>query len=431
LRRIATPDAGSNDSSLEVPVSSTEGEWATSLTRRRALAALAGIFATAPTTVSAQLDPRDFRQHRRVPALDEMTDVFDFEPVCFANVPLHLYNYMARATDSEWTMRRNRLVFDRVDLVDRPGVEPASVDASTEILGVRMEHPILIAPNSNHGHMHPTAESGTYQAATAAGTLMGVAHGPTHPHEQIAEAATGPRWIQLYPSQNLQTTRQNLERFQAVGARAIIITVDQQATQFDRAAHGRWLGGNPPPPPGGGVGGGSGDPQPRRTSLTGPPRYRLAVPGRLWYTWDYMESLREFVNVPVLIKGILTPEDARICVQRGFDGVIVSNHGARSLDYAPSTLEVLPEIVNAVGGQIPVLIDSGFRRGSDVFKALALGADAACVGRATRWGLGAFGPAGVQRVLEILQAELRDSMARTGRRTLAEIDRSAVTTDFA
>jgi isopentenyl diphosphate isomerase/L-lactate dehydrogenase-like FMN-dependent dehydrogenase len=132
----------------------------------------------------------------------------------------------------------------------------------------------------------------------------------------------------------------------------------------------------------------------------------------------------------MLIKGVLTAEDARLAVERGLDGIIVSNHGGRSLDYGPSTLEVLPEISEAVGGRVPVLIDSGFRRGVDVLKALALGADAVCFGRATRWALGAFGTPGVQRLLEMLQAELVTAMAASGRRSLADLDRTAVKTRF-
>jgi isopentenyl diphosphate isomerase/L-lactate dehydrogenase-like FMN-dependent dehydrogenase len=132
----------------------------------------------------------------------------------------------------------------------------------------------------------------------------------------------------------------------------------------------------------------------------------------------------------MLVKGILTAEDAVICVERGLDGIIVSNHGGRSLDYGPSTLEVLPEIVDAVRGRIPVLVDSGFRRGTDVLKALALGADAVCLGRATRWGLGAFGAPGVQRVLEMLQAELVAAMAAAGRASLAALDGTAVKASF-
>jgi len=151
---------------------------------------------------------------------------------------------------------------------------------------------------------------------------------------------------------------------------------------------------------------------------------------RLWYEWRYFDQIRPFVNVPMLVKGVLTSEDARLSVERGLQGIIVSNHGGRSLDYGPSTLEVLPEIADAVAGRIPVLIDSGFRRGADVLKALALGADAVCFGRAARWALGAFGTPGVQRVLEMIQAELVAAMAASGRPSLADLGRSAVKERF-
>ena len=140
-----------------------------------------------------------------------------------------------------------------------------------------------------------------------------------------------------------------------------------------------------------------------------------------------MDQVRKFIKTPIIIKGIVTAEDARLCVERGFDGIVVSNHGGRSMDYGPSTLEVLPEIVAAVNGKIPVMIDSGFRRGSDVLKALALGADAVWLGRASRWALGAFGPAGVQRLLtDIIFKELVDAAAYAGKTTLASIDSSIV-----
>lgn len=400
----------------------TEHTWATDMTRRRALLALGGMLAGSPQLLRAQVDPRHIREHSRVPGLDELVEVFDFEPVCFANMPRHLYDYMAQGADSEWTARRNRHVFDWAELVERPGVAVDSVDMRTDVLGIAMRAPIIVAPTGRQDHLHPTAEIGMYEAATATGTLMAVSHNSSTPQEDIAAAASGPRWIQLYPNQDLETTRRNVERFQDAGARAIIITVDQQAERYDRALHNRQLGGGPAR--------GRSDAAPDPLSLTGPARYGVPAPHRMWYTWDYMERLRELVEVPVLMKGILTAEDARICAERGFDGVIVSNHGGRSLDYSPSTLEVLPEIVDEVNGRIPVLVDSGFRRGSDVLKALALGANAVCVGRAARWGLGAFGPAGAQRVLEILQAELRESMARTGRGTVAAVDRTVVRTDF-
>jgi isopentenyl diphosphate isomerase/L-lactate dehydrogenase-like FMN-dependent dehydrogenase len=151
---------------------------------------------------------------------------------------------------------------------------------------------------------------------------------------------------------------------------------------------------------------------------------------RLWYNWPFVEKIRPYIKVPFLAKGILTAADAKMCVESGMDGIIVSNHGGRSMDYGPSTLEMLPEIVAAVQGRIPVLIDSGFRRGTDVLKALALGAKAVGLGRAPRWGLASFGEAGVMRVLEIVQGELLLALAHTGRPNLASIVRTLVKTDF-
>jgi (S)-2-hydroxy-acid oxidase len=151
---------------------------------------------------------------------------------------------------------------------------------------------------------------------------------------------------------------------------------------------------------------------------------------RLWYEWKLFDDLRPFVHVPMLAKGIVTGEDALLCLEHGLDGIYVSNHGGRSMDYEPSTLEVLPEIVDAVKGKVPVIIDSGFRRGSDILKALALGVSAVCVSRPQRWGLAAYGAPGVERVLQILQAELRLAMATTGRPTIASIDKTLVRTYF-
>lgn len=402
-----------------------EQAWATGMSRRKALLALGGMFAATPTTLEAQIDPRRFRDHRRAPGIDEMVDAYDFEEIAFANLPRQVYDYTAQGAHGEWTARRNRHVFDWVELVERPGVSPESVDASTEILGIRMDYPIMVSPTATQVPLHPTGEIGMYQGATAAGALMAVSTNSTTPQIDIAAAATGPRWIQLYPSQRLDATRRRLDTFHEAGAQAIIITIDQMADWYDRRWHSRLLGGNPPS---GTNVGRPGFPDP---TLDGPARYGVPAPNRMWYTWDFLEQVRDMIEVPVLIKGVLSARDSRIIVERGFDGIIVSNHGGRSLDYSPSSLEVLPEIADAVAGRIPVLIDSGFRRGSDAFKALALGADGVLFGRATRWGLAAYGPAGVQRVLEIMQAELRQAMASTGRRTLAAVDRTAVRTNFA
>ena len=398
-----------------------DDRWRHSLTRREALLSLAGMLAGSPL-LRAQLDPRPLKDHRRVPAIDDMMTAFDFEPICFANMPLANYDYMAHGSDSEFTLRRNREAFDWVELVERPGTSPDAVNTATEVLGIKMEYPIFVAPSTRQRDLHPDGDAGMYQGATATGTPMILASGSSIPIQKVATSATGPRWSQFYPIQNLTAARDQIELFQANDARAIVVTVDQQTSRYERDLHDRYLGGSTTPRRVEGA-------EPFAASTRGAARYRVD-PRRMWYSWKYLDDIRPFVKGPMLIKGIINPEDAKVCVERGYDGIIVSNHGGRAMDYVPSTVEVLPEIVDAVGGKIPVLVDSGFRRGADIVKAIALGASAVCLGRAPRWGLGAFGPAGVQRLLEILHAEVREAMARTGRTTLAALDRTAVRTNF-
>jgi 4-hydroxymandelate oxidase len=252
--------------------------------------------------------------------------------------------------------------------------------------------------------------------------------------DRVAGAAKGPLWWQFYPTPSLDASRDILDTALNAGCTAVVVTVDQQASYYERSQHDRNLGGR-----GGGRGaaagrggapaGRGGAPGPSSTATTGPARYRVQ-PGRLWYTWQYLDDLRSMLKVPLLVKGILTAEDARLCIEHGMDGIVVSNHGGRSMDYGPSTLEVLPEIVAAVNHRIPVLTDSGYRRGADILKALALGADAVLLGRATRWALAAFGAPGVQRLLEIFQRELVEAAATAGRPTRASIDAALVRTRF-
>lgn len=398
-----------------------ENRWRHSVTRREALVSLAGMFAASPL-LYAQQDPRPLKDHRRVPGLDEMTTAFDFEPVCFSNMTLRNYDYMAHGADSEFTLRRNRQVFEWVDLIERPGASPSGLDTSREMLGLTLAVPILVAPSTRQRDLHPEGDAAMYQGATAAAkTPMIVASGSSVPIEQVAKAADGQRWSQFYPIQDLKLSRDQIERFQANGARALVVTVDQQTSVYERDLHNRNLGGT--------MRGAQKPVPPLAADVRGPRKYRVD-PRRLWYSWQYLDQIRPFIKGPMLVKGILTAADAKKCVERGYDGIIVSNHGGRSMDYGPSTLEVLPEIVDAVGGKIPVLVDSGFRRGSDVVKAIALGASAVCLGRAARWGLGAFGPQGVQRLIEIMHDEFRAAMAKTGRTSLAALDRTALRTNF-
>jgi isopentenyl diphosphate isomerase/L-lactate dehydrogenase-like FMN-dependent dehydrogenase len=392
-----------------------ERRWRGSLTRRQALASLAALMAGSPL-LQAQRDPRPLSEHRRVPGFDEMVDAFDFEQVFHANLPRAVADYTAHGAGSEFTIHRNRDAFEWVEIVGKAAVPVNTVETRTTVLGLSLAYPIMVAPSATQVPLHPDGEIGMHRGASAARTPMIISNVSSQPVEKIVAGADGPTWFQFYPRPDLDQSRQTLERAQAAGCRAIVVTVDQQATSYERTLQNRNLGGMPRTPP----------PRPAQ-----PPKNPYRVPdSRLWYEWRYLDDIRPFVKTPMLVKGILTAEDAVICVERGLDGIIVSNHGGRSLDYGPSTLEVLPEIVDAVRGRIPVLVDSGFRRGTDVLKALALGADAVCLGRATRWGLGAFGAPGVQRVLEMLQAELVAAMAAAGRASLAALDGTAVKASF-
>ena len=422
---------------------------------------MAGLIAGSPL-LHAQLDPRPFTTHRRTPGLNEMLTAFDFEPVMFANVPQSVYDYTAHGDGGEWNLRRNRQAFDWVDLIPGKAVDPSTVDLSSQLLGLKLKYPILIAPTATQVALHPDGEAGMYRAAQlSSNTPMCLSNNSSQSVEQVAKGAQGQLWWQFYPRQDLGASQELLERAQGAGYTAMVITVDQQASYYERSQHDRNLGGRGGLAPAAAVDAEARRarrvkvvqaartiprrwerrrsaaapqcparlvrrPRRRRRRAVGRPRIASAA-GRLWYSWEYLDQVRKFIKTPIIIKGIVTAEDARLCVERGFDGIVVSNHGGRSMDYGPSTLEALPEIVAAVNGKIPVMIDSGFRRGSDVLKALALGADAVWLGRAARWALGAFGPVGVQRLLtDIIFKELVDAAAATGKTTLASIDSSIV-----
>ena len=389
--------------------------WRHGLSRRQALAGLASFLASSPL-LRAQRDPWPLGPHRRFLGFDEMRDVFDFEPIFRNNVPLSIYDYTAHGTESEFTLYRNRDAFDWVQLVGGGGVNPADVDTSTELFGHRMPSPIMLAPTARQRDLHPDGELGMHRAATSTSTTMIVSNVSSFPFPRIAEDSTGPLWFQRYASREMDPNKASLDSAQEAGAQTIVVTIDQQASFYERDLHVRHLGGAPR--------------QVRRRTPPNPPNpYRVGA-GRLWYEWTLFDELKPMCDVPMLAKGILTGEGAKKCLEHGVDGIVVSNHGGRALDYGPSSLEVLEEVVEAVDGRVPVLIDSGFRRGTDVLKALALGADAVCLGRASRWGLGAFGEPGAQKVIEIVNAELKQAMASVGAASLKDIDRSIVKTNF-
>jgi 4-hydroxymandelate oxidase len=394
--------------------------------RRTALARVAGLMAASPIAAAvAQIDPRPLGEHRRALSLAEMQTSFDFEPVFHGNVILPVYDYTAHGDGSEFTLRRNRQAFDWVDILPARAAIPASqVDLSSEFLGVKMKFPIIVAPTAAMLPLHPDGEIGMFKAATAASnTLMILSTNTSTPVAQVAPASPGGTlWGQFYPLQNLATTQQWMDTYQNAGCNGIIVTIDQQASYYERTQQDRNFGGRAARA--GGLGGAGGT-----AALTGSARYRINS-GRLWYTWQYIDAVRKMVKGPLVIKGILDPEDAKLAIEHGADAIIVSNHGGRSMDYGPSSLEVLPEIVAAVNGRIPVLFDSGVRRGADLFKALALGANGVMLGRATRWGLAAFGAAGAQRLIELLQQELVQVAAAAGCAKLSDINKATVKANF-
>src|SRR5262245_45609369 len=258
-----------------------EAEWLRSPSRRKAIARLAGMLAGSPLLgagLSAQQDPRPFTTHQRSPGLDEMRVSFDFEPVMFANVPQVIYDYTAHGDGSEFTVRRNRQAFDWVDLVPGPRRDPGDVDLSTEILGTRMKYPIMVAPSSSQVTIHPDGEVGMRRGAIAASTTpMILSHVSSTPVQKVAAAGTAPLWVQFYPQQDRTAGRRILEEAQAAGCGAVVVTVDQQASYYERTEHDRNLGGGSRRA---GRGSAAAD------AIRGPALYRVST-NRLWYSWPY------------------------------------------------------------------------------------------------------------------------------------------------
>ncbi len=387
------------------------------MTRRHAVRNLA-IWAAGSPLLRAQQPPTTIAE--RMPTLEDMLNVFDFEAVAKTKVQKTAFDYITTGADNEWTLRRNRAAFDKFILRPRYLNDVSKLDLSCELFGTRVEMPILLCPTGTLGLAHPEGELATARAAGTVKTIMCVSSNSSFPIDKIAEAATGPLWFQLYTANDLDATRERVQRAVAAGCKVVAFTVDSPyPPQRERMLRNRSETASSLLPA-------STQAQRQRALESRPEQYRMRPSLTAQLTWKFLDDLRAWVKVPVLVKGILTPEDAELCVKYGAAGVIVSNHGARRLDTAPSTVEMLPEIVDAVGGKIPVLIDGGFRRGTDILKALAIGAKAVMVGRPHFWALGAFGQPGVQRVMQLLQTELARAMGFAGRPNLASLDRSLV-----
>ncbi len=348
---------------------------------------------------------------------EQALDIFELEEVARARLPAAHFGYLASGSDGDRTVQANRDAFDEWYLRPRRLVDVTSVDTSVTLLGEKWPTPIVMAPVGSQKAFHPDGELASARAARAANHLQILSSVTSTPIEEVGEARGSPLWYQLYPTSRWEIGAPIVRRATAAGAAAIVLTVDYPGLPNRETQHkaARLDTRNC---------------KQCHTDPTGDMRRKPMYAGTdITYeeffatnmTWDLIGRLREVTPRPVLIKGILTAEDAETCVRLGVDGIIVSNHGGRSLETARGTLRCLPEIASAVGGRIPVLIDGGFRRGTDILKALALGADAICVGRPYIWGLAAFGQAGVERALAILRTELEQGMRYTGVTSLQSI----------
>jgi 4-hydroxymandelate oxidase len=322
-------------------------------------------------------------------------NLYDFEALARQRLSRSAFDYVSGGAADEITLRRNREAFDQIRLRPRVLVDVSRIDTRLELLGQRLAFPILLAPTGNHRLFHPDAEAATVRGAGAAKALMVVSTYASQPIEDIARGAPAALWFQLYVRRDRELARRLVTRAEAAGCRAICITVDTPVVPTrDRQ---------------------------RRAGVPFSPE--LLDPTVTWETVDWVRSL---TPLPVLLKGILAPEDARLAVRRGVAGVVVSNHGGRNLDTTPATIEALPAVVAAAEGRIPVLLDGGVRRGTDVVKALALGARAVLIGRPQLWGLAADGADGVARVVTLLRTELEVAMALCGTPTLGRIGRGVL-----
>lgn len=355
----------------------------------------------------------------------EALNVFDFEEAARRKVQPGHWAYMASGVDDDATLHANHEAYKHIQLRPRRLRDATKVDMRTELFGVVYNSPIFTCPTGGEKSFHPDGELAVARATKARGTMQILSTATSTGVEDVNRAHGRPVWYQLYAPSAWEACEKIVRRVEAAGCPVIALTVDNTTGRNSetylrtrpkdlgqcKACHENGAG-----------------PSIRERkmydgiNMTGVSGQNLAM------TWEFVDRLRKATSLKLFIKGIDGREDARLCVEHGIDGILVSNHGGRSTETGRATIEALPEVVNEVGNRIPVFVDGGVRRGTDVFKALAFGAKAVGIGRPFLWGLGAFGEAGVDRVLEILQAELKLVMGNCGTQTVADITRSYVAT---
>ena len=347
----------------------------------------------------------------------EPINLFEFETVAKERLPKEEYDYIAGGATDEVSVERNRRAYESWAFRPRVLRDVSALDLSTTVLGTKVSLPVLIAPCGGHKKAHPDGEFATYRAATACGTILAVSANASSSFEELADAAAGHLWVQLYPFRDRELTKDWLKRARDAGYKAVCVTLDSQwppkRERNIRNNYRRTRGINYPIP--------------SAASANAPrPAGRSGEGSDPAATWEDLEWIKSATDLPVVAKGIMTGEDVELCAEAGADAVIVSNHGGRHLDNTLATIEVLSEAVEAAKGTMEIFLDGGIRRGADVVKALALGAKAVFIGRPLFWGLAVGGERGVVRVLEILREEIEITMAKCGRPTIASIDSTVV-----
>ena len=350
-----------------------------------------------------------------------LVDVTRFEALARKRLSKMAYDYIRTGGADEITARENRQAFERMRFKPHALVDVSELDTKVSLFGTELDFPILLAPVACQRLYHAEGELATARGANAGRAAMIVSSLSTSAIEDIARNTQHPIWFQLYMQRDRGFTRAMVERAVAAGCKVICLTVDAPVTGCRYGQTSFYL------PEGIDYVHLRGLNEDRPASLD------QKHPSKIYekffdptVNWRDVDWLRSIAGVPVLLKGILNPEDAGRAVEAGVDGLIVSNHGGRNLDMVPASIDALPEVAQTVAGRIPILLDSGIRRGTDVLIALALGAKAVLVGRPYAYALAAGGAAGVERVIQILREEFERAMALTGRRTLAEIDSSVL-----
>jgi len=384
--------------------------------RRQAL--LSGLGLTAASMIAPGAENSTAKSISAYP-LDRATSLPEIESLARETMQEAAYEWFSAGSADEITLRWNREALDRIQLQPRVLVDVSKLDTRINLLGHELPFPILLAPVGGQGLAHLEGELATVRGAAASGALSVISVASSFPIEQIARASQGPIWRQLFIKPDRGLTRSVVQHAESVGCQALCVTVDDPITGV-RDWEWRAMASLPHVKSSMEKGGASAKYVPPTS------QFKPVLPDKV--TWEDVEWLRSSTRLPVLLKGVLNPDDAERAVQAGASGLIVSNHGARQLDTVSATINALQFVAERVAGRVPVLVDGGIRRGTDVLKALALGASAVLIGRPYVYGLAIGGAGGVSQVINILRSEFEVAMALTGRPSIASIDRSVLRT---